>query len=58
MRRADRIIVLHEGRIVEHGTHAQLLANEGLYHRLHAMNVASFDDVPAEFGHGAADMPT
>ena len=58
VRRADRIIVLHEGRIVEQGTHAELLAREGLYHRLHAMNVASFDDVPAEFGRGAADMPT
>jgi len=32
--KADRIIVMDEGRIVETGTHKQLLKNKGLYARL------------------------
>ena len=31
---ADRVVVLDEGRLVEHGDHATLLAAGGLYARL------------------------
>ena len=31
---ADRVVVLSEGQVVEEGNHDELLAQEGLYHRL------------------------
>jgi subfamily B ATP-binding cassette protein MsbA len=39
--RADRIVVIDAGRIVESGSHAALLAAGGLYARLHALQFRS-----------------
>ncbi|MBZ9781015.1 lipid A export permease/ATP-binding protein MsbA [Pseudomonas sp. REP124] len=42
--KADLILVMDQGQIVERGTHAELLAHNGYYSRLHAMGL----DAPAE----------
>ena len=37
IRRADRIIVLSEGRVCESGTHDALIARQGVYWKLHSL---------------------
>jgi ABC-type multidrug transport system fused ATPase/permease subunit len=39
IRRADRILVMERGRIVEEGSHRDLLDRDGIYARLHALQV-------------------
>jgi len=40
IQRADRILVLNRGRIVEEGTHASLMERKGLYHYLYTLRLA------------------
>jgi subfamily B ATP-binding cassette protein MsbA len=46
VRRADRIVVLDAGRVVEGGSHAELLAKKGTYARLYALQFRDDDPAP------------
>ena len=46
VRRADRLVVLDRGRVVEEGTHDALLARGGLYARLYQRQFREEDVVP------------
>ena len=41
---ADQVLVLDQGRLVEHGTHAELLQRDGLYAHLHRMQFRESSD--------------
>ncbi|MCG6945025.1 MAG: ABC transporter ATP-binding protein/permease [Deltaproteobacteria bacterium] len=41
IQKADRVLVMHHGRIVEHGTQDDLLSRRNYYYRLHQLQFAS-----------------
>lgn len=43
VRHANRICVLEEGRVVELGSHAELMAAKGRYHSLYSLQASRFD---------------
>ncbi len=45
--RADRVVVLDRGKVVEEGRHSDLLANEGVYARLYRGQFRSGDAIPS-----------
>jgi len=49
VRDADTILVMDEGRVVERGTHEDLLAADGLYANLWSVQVGEMEALPEEF---------
>ncbi|QYN40669.1 ABC transporter ATP-binding protein/permease [Pseudonocardia sp. DSM 110487] len=54
VRHADQILVLEQGRLIEHGTHEQLMAHRGVYEELFTLQASAYtgegdarDTVPA-----------
>jgi ATP-binding cassette subfamily B protein len=56
IRRADRIVVLHHGRVAEEGTHDELVARSGLYAKLHRLQVETAES-PEDAGPRRTQSP-
>ena len=46
VRSADRIYVMHEGRVVEHGSHEELMTADGLYAELFTLQARAYVEDP------------
>ena len=47
IRSVQRILVLHRGELIEEGTHDELLARGGYYHRLYELQYRSLAGTPS-----------
>jgi ABC-type multidrug transport system ATPase subunit len=56
---ADRVLVLHHGRVEELGTHEELLARRGLYYTLHTLQFQAVtdDEIDEVIQHEADGQP-
>lgn len=49
VRDADTILVIEDGRIVERGSHDQLLTKDGLYANIWRVQAGEIESLPKEF---------
>jgi ATP-binding cassette, subfamily B, bacterial len=57
VRQADRILFLEHGRLVEEGTHAELMALGGRYARLFQMQASAYTGEPIEVEPAGSGLP-
>nr|WP_314899010.1 lipid A export permease/ATP-binding protein MsbA [uncultured Deefgea sp.] len=46
--KADRIIVMQQGKIIESGSHAELITHSGMYAQMHAVQFSTMDELSAQ----------
>ncbi len=57
VRHADQILVLEQGRLIEHGTHDQLMTRHGTYHELFTLQASAYSDDDNQRGDARDTVP-